>query len=247
MARARFEFRAKLLPTVAAVAAVLTTAFLGNWQLHRAAYKLELQQCVEFAAHRPPLQVPTSLVPTEDLAYYRVEARGEFRPELSIFLDNKVHDGVVGYEVLTPLKLANSQMYVLVDRGWVAATATRSETPVVRTPGGELQLEGFAVPPPTRFLELSSQVVTGRVWQNLHLERYERQYKIALQPVVVQQRNDLEDGLVRDWKPLDTGVDKHRAYALQWFVMSAVIIILYVGLNVRRKKPPPKKIEPGEI
>jgi surfeit locus 1 family protein len=89
--------------------------------------------------------------------------------------------------------------------------------------------------------------VTGRVWQNLHLERYERQYKIALQPVVVQQRNDLEDGLVRDWKPLDTGVDKHRAYALQWFVMSAVIIILYVGLNVRRKKPPPKKIEPGEI
>ena len=96
--------------------------------------------------------------------------------------------------------------------------------------------------PPPRFLELSSQVVSGRVWQNLHLDRYEQQYKIALQPVVVQQRNDLDDGLVRDWKPLDAGVDRHRAYALQWFVMSAVIIILYVSLNVRRKKPSPEGI-----
>jgi surfeit locus 1 family protein len=234
----RFEFRPKLLPTVAAVAGVLSTAFLGNWQLHRAAYKLELQQRVELASHRSPVQVPASLVPTEDLAFYRVEAHGEFRPELSIFLDNKVHEGTVGYEVLTPLKLANSEMHVLVDRGWVVAAATRSETPVVRTPGGEVQIDGVAVPPPTRFLELSSQVVTGRVWQNLHLDRYEQQYKIALQPVVVQQRNDLDDGLVRDWKPLDTGVDKHRAYALQWFVMSAVIIILYVVLNVRRKETP---------
>jgi surfeit locus 1 family protein len=239
---ARFEFRPKLLPAVAAVAGVLVTVFLGNWQLQRATYKLELQQRVELASRRPPVQVPVSLVPTEDLAFYRVEARGEFRPEFSIFLDNKVHEGAVGYQVLTPLKLVNSEMHVLVDRGWVAAAATRSETPVVRTPGGEVQVEGFAVPPPTRFLELSPQVVTGRVWQNLHLDRYEQQYKIALQPVVVQQRNDLGDGLVRDWKPLDTGVDKHRAYALQWFVMSAVIIILYVALNVRRKKLPPREV-----
>jgi surfeit locus 1 family protein len=242
VASASFAFRPKLLPTVAAVAGVLATAFLGDWQLHRAAYKLELQQRIELASHRAPVQVPASLVPTEDLAFYRVEAHGEFRPELSIFLDNKVHDGAVGYEVLTPLKLADSEMHVLVDRGWVAAAATRNETPTVRTPSGDLQVEGFAVPPPTRFLELSSQVVTGRVWQNLHLDRYEQQYKIVLQPVVVQQRNDLGDGLVRDWKPLDTGVDKHRAYALQWFVMGAVIIILYVALNVRRKKSPHHEI-----
>jgi cytochrome oxidase assembly protein ShyY1 len=30
----------------------------------------------------------------------------------------------------------------------------------------------------------------------------------------------------------------HRAYALQWFSMSAVILILYVVLNVRRGKTP---------
>jgi surfeit locus 1 family protein len=218
------------------VAGVLATAYLGNWQLHRAAYKRELQQRVEVAARRAPVQVPATLASTEELAFYRVEAHGEFRPDLTILLDNKVHDGVVGYDVLTPLKLANSELHVLVDRGWVPAPATRREMPTVRTPSGDVQVEGFALPPSTRFLELSSQVVAGRVWQNLHLDRYQQQYNVALQPVVLQQRNDLGDGLVRDWRPLDAGVDKHRAYALQWFTMSVVIAILYVVLNVRRKK-----------
>jgi cytochrome oxidase assembly protein ShyY1 len=31
-------------------------------------------------------------------------------------------------------------------------------------------------------------------------------------------------------------VDVHRAYALQWFTMSGAIAILYIVLNVRRKK-----------
>jgi surfeit locus 1 family protein len=232
----RFHFRPKVLPTLVTVACVAATVYLGNWQLHRAAYKHELQQRVEAAAHGSPVQVPAVLAPTGELAYYLVEMRGEFRPDFTILLDNKVHDGVVGYEVLTPLKLANSEVHVLVDRGWVPAPATRSEAPTVRTPGGEVQVEGFALPPPTRFLELSSQVVNGRVWQNLHLDRYQQQYRVVLQPIVVQQRNDLGDGLVRDWKPLDAGVDTHRAYALQWFAMGAVIAVLYVVLNVRRKK-----------
>ncbi len=62
-------------------------------------------------------------------------------------------------------------------------------------------------------------------------------YHVDLQPVLVQQHNDLGDGLVRDWSRPDTGVDVHRAYALQWFAMSAAIIIIYFLLNVRRKKP----------
>jgi cytochrome oxidase assembly protein ShyY1 len=44
--------------------------------------------------------------------------------------------------------------------------------------------------------------------------------------------------LVRDWALPTLGIERHRAYALQWFSMAAVILILYVVLNVRRKAPP---------
>ena len=96
----------------------------------------------------------------------------------------------------------------------------------------------MALPPPTRYIELSSNTVTGKVWQNLQFQRYRDTYGIDLQPLLLQQHNDLGDGLVRDWPRPDTGVNTHRAYALQWFVMSAVIAILYLILNVRRKDEP---------
>lgn len=231
------QLKAKLVPTVAAVAGVIATAYLGNWQLDRAAYKLELQQRFDLARAQPPLQLPAVPARTEDLAFYRVEAQGEFRPELSIFLDNKVRDGVVGYEVVTPLRLQGGTRHVLVNRGWVKAPPTRSDLPVVTTPAGPVRIEGIAVPPPRRFVELSDQTVSGRVWQNLHLDRYQEAYRVDLQPVLIQQHNDSGDGLVRAWSRPDTGVDTHRAYALQWFSMSGVIVIIYLVLNVRRKKP----------
>lgn len=232
-------FRPRLLPTLAAVAGAIATAYLGNWQMQRAAYKLELQHRMEFAGAQPTIRLPATRVETDELAYYRVEAEGEFRPELTILLDNKVHDAVVGYEVVTPLRLDNSSRYVLVNRGWTKAPLLRSNLPTVVTPAGRVHVEGIALPPPTRYLELSSNTVTGRVWQNLQFERYRQAYGLDLQPVLLRQANDLDDGLNRHWPRPDTGVDRHRAYSLQWFVMSATIIIIYVLLNVRRTKPDP--------
>ncbi len=231
------QIKAKLVPTVAAVAGVVATAYLGSWQLDRAAYKLALQHRHDLALAQPPVQLPGTLVRTDDVAFYRVEAEGELRPALSVLLDNKVRDGVVGYEVVTPLRLAGGELHVLVDRGWVKAPAVRGELPAIVTPGGTVRVQGIALPPPHRFFELSGQTVTGNVWQNLHFERYREVYHLDLQPLLIQQHNDLGDGLVRAWSRPDTGVNVHRAYALQWFVMSAVIALIYFLLNVRRKKP----------
>lgn len=233
----RLPLNRELLSTLAAVAGVVATAYLGDWQLDRAAYKRELQQRLDLAATQPPLLLPSSPVRTDEIAYYRVAAEGEFRPELGVLLDNKVRDGVVGYEVVTPVRLAGG-MHVLVARGWVRAPPTRSELPVVRTPEGRVWVEGIALPPPTRYLELARDTVAGPVWQNLHLDRYAREFRIAVQPIVLQQRNDLGDGLLRDWPRPDTGVNMHRAYALQWFAMSGLIALLYIVLHVRRKAKP---------
>lgn len=228
---------ARLIPTVAAVAGIVLTAYLGNWQLDRAAYKASLQAQADLAERQPPVHVPAVPVHPDTLAFRRVETEGEFRPEMTILLDNRVRHGAVGYEVLTPLRIG-PEMHVLVNRGWIRAEPTRERLPVVRTPSGQVRIEGLALPPTQRYVELSQQTVSGSVWQNLDLQRYAQQSRVALQGVVIQQRNEVDDGLVRDWRRPDTGVDKHRAYALQWFTMSAVIFILYVVLHVRRSKPP---------
>jgi surfeit locus 1 family protein len=59
---------------------------------------------------------------------------------------------------------------------------------------------------------------------------------MPLQPVVVQQTGDVPDGLVRDWARPDTGADTHRAYALQWYVMSIAGLVLWIVLNLRKNR-----------
>jgi surfeit locus 1 family protein len=72
------------------------------------------------------------------------------------------------------------------------------------------------------------------VWQNLRLDRYRAWSKLELQPIVIQQTNDAGDGLVREWDRLDAGADRHRGYALQWFSLAALAVVLYVVLNLKR-------------
>ena len=230
--------RSRVLFALAALTGVTLTVALGEWQLRRAAGKVEIQQRLDQALRGPPVSLPADLIAAATLDYEHVEASGEFRAELTILLDNRVHDGVVGYEVVTPLRLTPGDVHVLVKRGWVKAGPTREELPSVRTPEGSMRVEGTALPATRRYVELSPQTVSGKLWQNLDLERFAKLHGVTLQPLVLEQRNDTGDALVRDWRRPDAGVNTHRAYALQWFALSAAIAITWVVLNVRRGKPP---------
>ena len=45
--------------------------------------------------------------------------------------------------------------------------------------------------------------------------------------------SDEPDGFVRDWRPNLMPPEKHLAYAIQWFMITATVIIIYVTLSVR--------------
>jgi surfeit locus 1 family protein len=234
----RYRFRPRVLPTLLALGGAVLTAWLGDWQLNRAAYKAELQQRLDQAAHQPPVHLTAEPIAAADLAFFRVRASGEFLTEATILLDNRVRQGQVGYEVVTPLKLTGGELAVLVNRGWVKAPPTRDERPEVRTQPGTVVLEGIALPPPGPAFRLSAAPESGPVWQRLSLERAQARTRLPLQPVILQQSNDTGDGLARDWPRPQTGIDTHRAYALQWFTMCGVILLLYVVLNVRKQPQP---------
>ena len=229
----RFNLRPRLLPTVAAALGIALTLALGNWQLDRAAEKLQLQRRMERAEHASPLHLGADPIQAADIAYYKVEAGGDFLAQDTVYLDNRTRKGVAGYELITPLRL-NGGRCVLVNRGWVAAGPDRSRLPEVRTPAGPIRVEGVALPGNQRGLELSNRVQIGRVWEHVTVERYRNAFGLELQPIIVRAQNDLGDGLVRDWPPPDVGVDRHRAYAAQWFAMALAILVLYVVLTVKR-------------
>ncbi len=221
------------LPTVAAVGGIALTAVAGNWQLDRAHEKERLQQAYELGAAAAALILSATPVEAQPLLFRPIEATGEFVPRAAVLLDNKVLAGVTGYHVIMPLRIAGSPKHVLVNRGWVAAGPDRKRLPDVRTPAGSVTVVGIAVLP-GRFLELSGAQPSGPVWQNLTIERYRRRMQLDIQPVVIEQQNDLGDGLVRSWSGPDVGAARHYGYAVQWFSLCGLIVFFYVFFHVRR-------------
>ena len=129
------RFRPEWIPTLAVAAVLVLTLSAGRWQLDRAAYKVALQQRIEAAANAAPVSVQAGITgDASSMAWHPIEATGRFEADKVVFLDNRLRDGVPGYEVLTPLRLSGSDRVLLVNRGWIAAPRQRERLPRVETP-----------------------------------------------------------------------------------------------------------------
>ena len=223
------------LPTVAAVAGIALTSALGVWQLGRGNEKAALADRLATAQSGPQIAIPPAEFNAADVAWQRVEASGRFAAEYTVFIDNRVLNGVVGYHVITPLKIESGDRYVLVNRGWVAAAPDRRTLPKIITPPGLLRVSGIATIPSERQFELSTRVAEGNVWQNLTLSRYRATVNIPIQPVVIQQDSVVDDGLKREWLATGPSPDRNYGYAFQWFALAAAILIYYLVTHVRKR------------
>ena len=232
---ARWQFRPGLVVTLATIGFCALTVALGLWQTRRAAEKESLQATLDLRAAEPPLTLPPVPAGSDALAMRRISARGEYAERFGILLDNKIHRGRVGYQVVTPLRIAGGNVHVLVNRGWVAAGRTRDDVPQLPVPRGTQAIEGIATVPAGRVYELAADTPRNAVWQHLVLDRYRAWSGLELAPFVLQQTNDGGDGLVREWDRPDAGADRHRSYALQWFSLAILAVVLYVVLNAKRR------------
>jgi surfeit locus 1 family protein len=230
-----FSFSPRLVTTVAAAAFIALTLWLGRWQVDRGAQKADRQALLEARMHDAPLRLTGAVPSPEPLMYRHVNAGGEWIAERQIFVDNQVHEGRAGYFVVTPLRLDASTDAVLVNRGWIARGPSYPRPPEVQVPAGHVEVAGLATRPPARYLELSSDVVDGNVWQNLSIERFRERTGLAVLPVVVLQAG-AAPGLIAVSEQPDAGIAKHREYALTWFSLAATALALWIVLNLKREK-----------
>jgi len=235
-----YHFKPNLWLLFIAVLALALFIRLGYWQLSRAEEKEAQFLQLQTYAKQPAITIPPTLVDLEGIKFRRAEVRGYLVAELTVLLDNKVYNGVAGYHVLTPLRIENSNMHVLVNRGWIAAGANRMELPKVNTPAGHISIIGTVISPDIKTIALSTDQVSGKVWQNFELARYQEMVDIVLQPIMLLQDENVDwvaDGLIRKWERPDSGSAKNFGYAVQWFSLAVVTFFIYILLNVKRKDP----------
>jgi len=227
------RFAPRLVPTLAAAAMIALTLALGRWQVGRGEEKSERQALLDARSREAPVVLGGSSGPAEALLYRRVQARGTWIADGQVFVDNQIDRGRAGFHVITPLRLAGSTRAVLVNRGWIARGREYPQPPSVAVPGGEVEVQGIAALPPRRVLELSSEAISGNVWQNLSIPRYEQRMRLELVPVVVLAASP-GAGLAAVHEKPDLGVAKHQEYALTWFALAATAAALWIVFSLHK-------------
>ena len=229
-------FAPRLFTTLLAIVLIAMLVSLGRWQLHRAEEKRALFDA--FAAGSDATHPITQQAPKFP-RYGRVEAAGRYDETRQILIDNMVNAERAGYFVITPFAL-QSGGWVLVNRGWVPLTASRSQLPEVRfesaagqTPTGRLDnlpVAGIAlghVPP-----------APGASWPQLTSFPTMADLSAALGKPLQNRQLLLNPGepfgYVRDWHPPGLGPARHLSYAIQWWSFGALALVLYGYMNWQR-------------
>lgn len=224
---------------LALLALVLFCVFinLGMWQLRRADEKALLLKSFSQRAHQAPLQAD-KLLDQGDLRFYRAQLNGVFDNEHTILLDNKTHRGKIGYEVYTPFKATGFNMSVLVDRGFVQQNGNRDELPNIHSVTDETVILGLLNEPP-RYATLG-EMVDKPNWplrvEFIDLQQLGEQLHTVFFPYILTLDPKHAAAFDLEWEIVIMSPERHQGYALQWFAFALTLLILFVALNVVKKK-----------
>ena len=219
---------------ILAVVIILTMLRLAVWQLDRSEQKQTILDQVVNRSAKPSVSLKSLLngISISDDRYRNIRAKGQYLQDKSIYVDNQVVEGQVGYLVFTPFRVDGVDQVIMVNRGWLSVGESREQLPAFTTPKGIQTLEGRLNSPPAQppLWNESYPVAQGDVWAYLPLDEYASQMQLKLVPLVLElapKQTGLSDSQFKIVRAEinDQWVAKHKGYAFQWLMMAIAFFV----------------------
>ena len=240
----------RAVATVSALLVIAIGCAAGIWQVSRAHGKITLAANLLARQQMPILNANTSVFTLAEASERRMIARGSYLPDAAIWLDNRpqpVPTGSVGspaqagFYLMMPFRLEGRDEVLWVNRGWAPRNRENREIlPSIQTPSGVVNIEGIVFAHPGKVYALGSEgqnidINKPRIAQNFDLDGESRLHGWSQSPFILRlEEAGVTDGLVREWAPLTTGVDRHYAYAFQWFGLAFAGFVFWLVGGLRQ-------------
>lgn len=241
--------------TLLGLVMIPTMIRLGYWQLHRHEHRVANNKIISASLKAAPVPVesvtrPGAKLPHSDL-YRAVTAKGRFDTAHEVVArhrtagnggsDDESGGQEVGYHVITPLILDDGRA-VLVNRGWISPGDDPTAFPkITPPPSGEVTVVGRLRPdettsatgirnkhglPDRQIMLISSTLDAADVPQTL-VSGYLELVSVSPHPKGGQP------ALIPE--PDHSSIGPHMAYAIQWWLFSAMVPVGWVVL-LRRER-----------
>ncbi|MFL5577621.1 MAG: SURF1 family protein [Gemmatimonadaceae bacterium] len=238
--------RRLLFFSLLAVAAAAVCVALGVWQLGRLGERRARNAVVAARLALPPVAALGALpADTAAARFRRVRLTGRYDYAHEIAIAGRTRDGSPGVNIVTPLRLADTAVAVLVNRGWVySPNSAQVELPRWREGEGERTLEGFVNTIAARPGNPRTSAPRTVRWIDAGALAREAGYPVTPFTVILQgdaaapgtPRADSTPARL-DVPPLDEG--PHLSYAVQWFSFAVIALgglgVVLVGERGRRR------------
>ncbi len=248
----QYVFRPTLLGTLIVLICIPLFIKLGLWQYNKAAQRQSIHAAYDKAKIDRALDFPLGAIDNKTLnvdawKYKKVTVNGAYETKYQFLLDNQVEGGRVGYHVITPLKIENTNEYVLVNRGWILAKDIHAELPVFDTPSGKQVLTGQIWLPSNKIFTLESAIERAdnqfsakswqAVWQNMDMAKYKRSVPLLVSDFAIKLDEDSHaGGFVRNWQIPADRIVTNLGYAYQWFGFACAALLIYLYMSIRKVK-----------
>lgn len=220
-----------LLPTMAVIAGMIFLARLGFWQLDRLEQRREKNAALVAALAAEPVNLneaalPADLTPLKDRD---AVAQGEFDLAHQGIVKLQNFQGQPGVNLVAPLVLDGGETAVLVDRGWVP----EEDNYAVYDEPGPITINGYIALTQTLNRAGASSTITDELaWYRVDVAAIQTQMPYKLLPIYVKQAPDENNQQppLRSEREVDLSEGPHLGYAIQWFLFSTILGVMYVAL-----------------
>ncbi len=223
---------------MATMAGIFFLSSLGVWQLLRGEEKKQIQLEIEARKNSAPQTFSFPISDPASLRFQRIRVQGKFISNKQFILDNRFLDSQVGFNILTPFELHNSDKVVLVDRGWVPLKGPREELPIVEVDENLRTLVGAVYVPYGKAFSLGAideSISWPRLIQFLDFELLSTRLGQDLIPLTLRMEAEQADTYKAKWAIYESSSPKRNwGYAVQWFAMAITVLIIFIVLHMPR-------------
>ena len=233
-----FVFTPGIVPTIITLVTMYVMASLGQWQYEKGEYISNLQHTINERKSLPPVSMEELPHEFDDQIFLPVIVSGAFDTEHHFYFDNRIVNGVAGYDIFTPFRTDDGHA-ILVNRGWLKQGRTRQDLPEFDTDASKVSFKALMDRPPSKDFLLAENVHGNVSWpmvlQYIDTQEISGMLGYEIMPMVLRLDKDADHGFYREIPVLRLDSAKNTGYAFQWYAMLAALLVIYVAVNTKKK------------